>query len=89
MSVAVFTSNPHDSGYDLVPGSDVTNPRVGKVYYDDAGSAAGLVVALDSGEEDVMESGEEARAWLEARGYALDDASVAAIDALTQATSDA
>ncbi|MBA3584120.1 MAG: hypothetical protein H0W36_06255 [Gemmatimonadetes bacterium] len=60
--------------------------RAGKVYYDDAGSAAGLVVALDDGDdEDLVESGEEARAWLEDRGYALDDASVAAIGALTQA----
>lgn len=71
--------NPHDDGYDLVPGDDVTNPRIGRVYYDDSGLDGGLVVALDSGDEDTPDSAEEARDWLAQRGYALDASSVADI----------
>lgn len=82
MGTAIATATPHDRGCDLVPGHDVTGPRVGKVYYDGSGPDAGLVIALDGGEEYLTDGGEDARLWLAGRGYDLDEMSVSDIDDL-------
>lgn len=68
----IFTGHPHDNGLDLLPGSLVTNPRVGHVWWDDNGLDGGLVVSLDDGEEYLPDDADDAAQWLARRGYELD-----------------
>lgn len=87
-STTVFTANAHDNGYDLVPGHDVTSPRIGRVYWESAGIPdAGLVIALDGDDaehpdETTPDSAMDAAVWLAMRGYTLDADSERAIAGL-------
>lgn len=78
---AIITANPHDAGFDLVAGTDVTGPKVGRIYWDAADSDAGLVLLLN-GEQHLPDDIDSAVAILDEEGYKLTDASRADIAGL-------
>jgi hypothetical protein len=79
---SIFAGNAHDNGYDLIPGRDVTNRRIGIIYWDASGLDGGLVLHLN-GEDEVSPDGiDEVQALLAAAGYELDAASISDIETL-------
>lgn len=89
MSTTLFVANPHDNGYDLIPGDSVTNARIGHVYWDDQ-DEGGLVLALDA-QAGVCtpETAQDAADLLREAGYDLDPDSIAKIEALRREKTDA
>lgn len=84
MSAQIFTSNHHDSGYDLIPGADITNKRVGCVFWDNSGLDGGLIVRIydkEYGPDNMSELDE----WLAAHSYQLTTAAREAIALLVPA----
>lgn len=74
--IAIFTANAHDNGYELVPGSDITNRPVGEVFYQDEGEGnRGIVVRV--GDDELLPVSEgymtrEVGQWLAEHGYEID-----------------
>ncbi|MDQ6750661.1 MAG: hypothetical protein M3Z33_07920 [Actinomycetota bacterium] len=84
--VALTATNPHDNGYDLTPGDDATNPRVGWVYWDGQDpDASGLVVSFDANSPYLPDDVDEAVLWLASQGYRLDARSVEQVAGLNRA----
>lgn len=78
MMIAVFLSNPHDDGWDIISGRDITGPRIGVIRYDD-----GLVLWMVGVDEDhAPEGSHEAAQILAAAGYRLDPDAFPLIDEL-------
>lgn len=91
MSIPVFAANAHDSGYDLVPGNDITNTRIGVIYWGHQAGNEGLVVRLDAdetnaiGEDYPADDITDAARYLASRGYELDADSQQAVAGLGDA----
>ncbi|WP_028058335.1 hypothetical protein [Candidatus Solirubrobacter pratensis] len=72
--------NPHDGGYDIATGRDISmGDVVGHIYWDDPGDGtgnAGLVIRWADDDEygpfEMPDSAEEAVSLIEAHGYELD-----------------
>lgn len=69
MTTTISTANPHDDGYDLVRGTDITGPRVGKIYMSEGAPYMGL----DDGDEYAPDTLADASAWLAEHGYLIGD----------------
>lgn len=44
--IPIITTNPHDNGFDLVAGTDVTGRRVGNIFWDATGPDPGFVLKV-------------------------------------------
>ncbi len=87
-----ITANPHDDGWDILAGTDVTNAAVGVVYLSDDGSGnLGLVLGIfDDYDRDATttfpDDVAEVVAILRDAGYELTAESVADVEALAART---
>lgn len=72
-SQIVTLGNPHDDGYDLILGQDITGPSIGVVYMDDDGlGGSGLVLRIYADGEDHLPDGSaEVQSILAGYGYRL------------------
>lgn len=78
---SIITTNAHDSGFDLVAGTDVTGRWVGSVFWDATGPDPGLVLKVGM-HAFLPDSMDEVVANLAEVGYELTDGSRADIAGL-------
>jgi len=83
------TTNAHDNGYDLTPGNDVTNPRLGTIAWDSSGLDGGLVLRIDGAADQLPDDAADAFQMLANAGYELDAGSIRDVEGLGPEAEDA
>ncbi len=78
----VITANPHDRGYEIIAGRDITGPQIGTVWYD-----GGFVVRLYDANgqmhaEDYFNDAESVRGFLADYGFDLEAQSMTEVASL-------
>lgn len=87
---SAHTRNPHDGGFDVATGQDVSaGDVIARVYWDDPGGdiGAGVVVKWHDGETQLPDSAAETVLMFLEHGYVLDASSIEDVRALARGAS--